>query len=264
MEETERKSDMLTFLAKKFIKDHENYADARVRGAYGKLCGALGIVWNVLLFAGKLLAGALSGSIAVTADAFNNLSDAGSSLITLLGFQQASKKPDREHPFGHGRVEYLAGLAVAAMILLMGVELLQTSARKIVSPEPSAFNLLSAGILAASVLVKLYMAAYNRKVAGLIHSEAMKAAASDSLSDAVSTTAVLLAMILGRYVSFNLDAWSGLAVSLLIIRAGFLAARDTVNPLLGKPPEPELIEQIESTVLAHEKVLGIHDLIVHD
>ncbi len=255
---------MIHLLARWLIKDSQNYSDPRVRTAYGVLCGAAGIFLNLVLFSGKLLAGTLSGSIAITADAFNNLSDAGSSVITLLGFKLAARKPDREHPFGFGRVEYLSGLAVSAIILLMGVELLKTSVRKIITPEPTSFSVLGAVILVASILIKLYMAFYNRRVGRLVRSEAMRATSTDSLSDAVSTSVVLAAMILSLLTSFNVDAWSGLAVSLMIICAGFGAARDTINPLLGQPPEPELIERIEKIVLSYPGILGIHDLIVHD
>lgn len=255
---------MIRLLSHWLIKDSQNYSDPRVRTAYGVLCGAVGIFLNLVLFAGKLLAGTLSGSIAITADAFNNLSDAGSSVITLLGFKLAARKPDREHPFGFGRVEYLSGLAVSAIILLMGVELLKTSVRKIITPEPTSFSVLGAAILGASILVKLYMAYYNRRVGRLVRSEAMRATSTDSLSDAVSTSVVLAAMILSLFTSFNVDAWSGLAVSLMIICAGFGAAKDTINPLLGQPPEPELIERIEKIVLSYPGILGIHDLIVHD
>ena len=255
---------MIRLLSHWLIKDSQNYSDPRVRTAYGVLCGAVGIFLNLVLFAGKLLAGTISGSIAITADAFNNLSDAGSSVITLLGFKLAARKPDREHPFGFGRVEYLSGLAVSAIILLMGVELLKTSVKKIVTPEPTSFSVLGAAILGASILVKLYMAYYNRRVGRLVRSEAMRATSTDSLSDAVSTSVVLAAMILSLLTSFNVDAWSGLAVSLMIICAGFGAAKDTINPLLGQPPEPELIERIEKIVLSYPGILGIHDLIVHD
>ena len=255
---------MIRLLSRWLIKDSQNYSDPRVRTAYGVLCGAVGIFLNLVLFAGKLLAGTLSGSIAITADAFNNLSDAGSSVITLLGFKLAARKPDREHPFGFGRVEYLSGLAVSAIILLMGVELLKTSVRKIITPEPTSFSVLGAVILCASILVKLYMAYYNRRVGRLVRSEAMRATSTDSLSDAVSTSVVLAAMILSLFTSFNVDAWSGLAVSLMIICAGFGAAKDTINPLLGQLPEPELIERIEKIVLSYPGILGIHDLIVHD
>ena len=255
---------MIRLLSSWLIKDSQNYSDPRVRTAYGVLCGAVGIFLNLLLFAGKLLAGTISGSIAITADAFNNLSDAGSSVITLLGFKLAARKPDREHPFGFGRVEYLSGLAVSAIILLMGVELLKTSVKKIVTPEPTSFSVLGAVILGASILVKLYMAYYNHRVGRMVRSEAMQATSTDSLSDAVSTSVVLAAMILSLFTSFNVDAWSGLAVSLMIICAGFGAAKDTINPLLGQLPEPELIERIEKIVLSYPGILGIHDLIVHD
>ena len=255
---------MIRLLSRWLIKDSQNYSDPRVRTAYGVLCGAVGIFLNLVLFAGKLLAGTLSGSIAITADAFNNLSDAGSSVITLLGFKLAARKPDREHPFGFGRVEYLSGLAVSAIILLMGVELLKTSVRKIITPEPTSFSVLGAAILVASILVKLYMAFYNRRVGRLVRSEAMQATSTDSLSDAVATAVVLAAMLIARLTSLNIDGWAGLAVSIFIIASGIGAARDTVNPLLGMPPDPELVERIKSEALSTRYVMGLHDLVVHD
>ncbi len=255
---------MLTFLAKLFIPDRENYKDPTVRTRYGLVCSALGIALNVLLFIGKYIAGVLSGSVAIAADAVNNLSDAGSSLISLFGFRMASKKPDPDHPFGHGRIEYLAGLAVSVLIILMGVELARSSIAKIISPEPVKAGVLSAAILLASIAVKVYMWAYNRSVSKKINSAAMAATATDSLSDTVSTAIVLLSMLIAWLTNVNIDGWVGVLVAVFILRAGFLAAKDTISPLLGQAPDKELVGDIERIVMSSKHVCGIHDLIVHD
>ena len=255
---------MIRLLARWLIPDRENVTSPAVRRAYGTLCGVVGIVLNILLFAGKLFAGQLSGSIAVTADAFNNLSDAGSSAVTLLGFRLAGRKPDTEHPFGHGRVEYISGLAVAGLILLMGVELAKSSVAKILHPEEVTFSLLALGILAASVGVKLYMWGYNRSVGRRIRSAAMEATAMDSLSDAASTAAVLLAMLVGKWTGLAVDGYVGLLVALFILFSAYKAARETLSPLLGQAPDPELVQEIRDIVAAHSAVQGIHDLVVHD
>ncbi|MDE7043128.1 MAG: cation diffusion facilitator family transporter [Oscillospiraceae bacterium] len=255
---------MIHFLAKHLIKDHENISSPAVRRAYGILCGCVGIGLNLLLFAGKLLAGILSRSIAVTADAVNNLSDAGSSVVTLLGFKLAAQEPDQDHPFGHGRLEYISGLVVSMVILLMGVELGKTSLEKILHPEPVDFSPVVAVILCASILVKLYMVLYNRRIGKRIHSAAMAATAADSLSDCLATSAVLLGTLAGHFLDLHIDGWCGAAVALFILWSGFGAARETINPLLGQPPSPEFVEQIRSLVRAQPQIIGIHDLIVHD
>ena len=255
---------MITLLARWFIPNRENTADPAVRRAYGTLCGAVGIVLNLLLAAGKFLAGTLAGSIAVTADAFNNLSDAGSSLITLLGFRLAGRRADAGHPYGHGRLEYVSGLAVAVVIILMAFELGKSAVGKILAPEPVSGGWLPAAILAAAIGVKLYMFCYNRAVAKRIGSAAMRAAAADSLSDCIATAVVLLSMGVSRLFAVNIDGWAGLAVALFILWTGIGAARDTLSPLLGQAPSPEFVREVTDTVLAHPEVLGIHDLIVHD
>lgn len=255
---------MIKLLTKLFIKDHENVANAAVRRAYGTMCGLYGIFLNLLLFAGKYFAGVISGSVAITADAFNNLSDAGSSIITLLGFAIAGKKPDLDHPFGHGRAEYLAGLALSAVIILMGFELAKSSFEKILHPEPINTGLLPALILVCSILVKFYMCLYNRSVGKKINSAAMQATAVDSLSDSVATTVVLLSMGIAYFFHVNIDGYAGLLVAVFIIYAGFNAAKDTVSPLLGQAPDPEFLQQIADIVTAHPEVVGIHDLVVHD
>ena len=255
---------MISLLAKKFIKNREDVTSPAVRQAYGMLCGIVGIGFNVLLFALKLLAGTLSGSIAITADAFNNLSDAGASIVTLLGFKLAGQKPDPEHPFGHGRLEYISGLIVSMVILLMGIELAKSAVEKILHPEAVEFTLLTGGILLASILVKLYMYLYNRAVGKKIGSAAMEATAMDSLSDCAATAAVLAATLIGHFTSLQIDGWCGIVVAALVLWAGIQAARDTISPLLGQPPAPEFVQRIEEIVLSSPVVQGIHDLIVHD
>ena len=255
---------MISLLAKWLIPNCDKVENSEVRRAWGALCGFVGIGLNLLLFAGKLAAGTLSGSIAVTADAFNNLSDAGSSVVTLLGFRLAGRKPDADHPFGHGRMEYISGLVVAGLILLMGAELAKSSFEKILHPEAVSFSWLAAAILLVSIGVKVYMYLYNKAVGKKIRSAAMSATATDSLSDTVATAAVLAAMLIGRLTNVQLDGWVGLLVALFILWSAVQAARDTVSPLLGQSPDPMLVKEIEALVMAHDTVVGVHDLVVHD
>ena len=255
---------MIDFLAKRFIKDYTNFSSPSVRRGYGVLCGCVGVGLNVLLFLGKLLAGALSGSIAVIADAVNNLSDAGSSVVTLLGFKLAAQDPDQDHPFGHGRLEYVSGLVVSMAILLMGVELAKGSVEKILHPEPVTFSPLVAGILLCSICVKLYMSFYNRSVGRRIDSAAMSATAADSLSDTLATTAVLLSTLAGHFWNLQIDGWCGVVVACFILWAGVNAAKETIDPLLGQPPTPEFVREVQKLVLSFPEIIGIHDLIVHD
>ena len=254
---------MITLFSRLFLKT-DGKSPAQLRTAYGTLAGIVGIFLNLLLFAGKFLAGVLSSSVAITADAFNNLSDAGSSVVTLLGFQLAGKKPDPDHPFGHGRMEYLSGLAVSLLILLMGVELVKSSVDKILHPAPVDSGWLVSLILCASIAVKLYMAWYNRQLGKKLNSAAMLATSADSLSDSVATLAVLIATLVSQAFGLMIDGWCGIVVSLFIFKAGIEAARETIDPLLGAPPSKELVERISTLVLSHDIVVGIHDLIVHD
>lgn len=255
---------MVDLLSKIFIKNRTEYGNAAVRKAYGTLCSVLGIFLNVLLFAGKYAAGVISGSIAITADAFNNLSDAGSSAISLLGFRLSGKKPDPHHPFGHGRIEYISGLAVAIMIVVMGVELFMSSVRKIAAPTPVEIGLLPAAILLVSILVKVYMFAYNRSIGRKISSAAMAATGTDSLSDSIATAVVLLSMGVSYLFDVNIDGYAGVLVALFILYAGAGVARDTLSPLLGQAPDPELVSKIEALVMSSPAVIGMHDLVVHD
>ena len=255
---------MLESILRRFVPDYANTGDKAVRERYGVLSGVTGIILNLLLFAGKLIAGLLAGAISVTADAFNNLSDAASSVVTLVGFRLAGQKADADHPFGHGRVEYLAGLIVSLLILLVGVELGKSSIEKILHPEETQLSVLTAGILAASILVKLWMGWFNSALAGRIKSEALRATATDSRSDAVATSAVLLGLILSRLLHLPLDGWIGVLVAVLILKAGLGSAKATLDPLLGQPPDPEEVRAIESLILSFPPISGIHDLVIHD
>ena len=231
---------------------------------YGNLAGIVGIICNVLLFAGKLLAGTLCGSVSVTADAVNNLSDASSSLVTLLGFRLAARPADEKHPYGHARMEYLSGLAVAVMILVIGVELVKSSVQKILHPETVEFSVLTAAVLTGSILLKLWMALFDRRLGKKISSAALIAAAADSRSDVIATGAVLLACVIGRLTGLMIDGWAGLLVALFILWSGVGVVKDTVDPLLGAKPDEELVRAIAYLMTSHVNILGFHDLMVHD
>lgn len=255
---------MVSILSKLLIKNYQNTSNPTVRQSYGMLCSFVGICLNILLFAGKFFAGALSHSIAITADAFNNLSDAASSIITLIGFKMAGQKPDPDHPFGHGRIEYISGLLVSVLILFMAFELLKSSIIKIISPVELSYSPLILIILMVSILVKIYMAYYNHRIGKIINSAAMKATATDSLSDTLATAVVLIATLISHFTGFTIDGYCGILVALFICYAGLQAAKDTVSPLLGQAPDPEFVKQIHEIVLSHEGIIGIHDLIVHN
>lgn len=235
-----------------------------VRQMCGTRAGGVGILLNTLLCLGKLLAGIITGSIAIIGDALNNLSDAASSVITLIGFRLAGQAADEEHPFGHGRMEYLAGLVVSMAILLMGFELGKSSVEKLLHPEELDFSWLAVVILAASVAVKVWMYFFNRTLAQKIGSETMAATAADSLSDSAATSVVLLATLVGHFFQWKIDGFAGLLVAVFILKTGWEAAKDTLDPLLGRPMDPELATDIDQLVLSHENILGIHDLVYHD
>ncbi|MCM1267086.1 MAG: cation diffusion facilitator family transporter [Bacteroidales bacterium] len=255
---------MIAFLARLFIADRTEYTDSRVRKKYGTLTGFVGILLNLLLFAGKFAAGALSGAISVTADAFNNLSDAGSSVISLAGFYAADKRPDSDHPFGHGRMEYISGLIVSLLIILMGFELGRSSVAKILRPENVNESALTVAVLAAAILIKLYMFAYNRVYGGRIKSAAMRATAVDSVSDAAATSVVLASVLVHRFAGINIDGYAGAAVSAFIIFAGIKSIKETTDPLLGRAPDKEYVGRIREIVLSYEEITGVHDILVHD
>lgn len=255
---------MTDLLLRLFVKNAGHTQDVQVRAAYGRLAGAVGIACNILLFAGKLIAGLLCGSVAVTADAVNNLSDAASSLVTLLGFRLSGRPADKEHPYGHARIEYLAGLVVAAMILLIGVELGKSSIGKIFAPEAVEFSWLTAAILLASILLKLWLSHFSGALGRRIDSTTLSAAAADSRNDVISTAAVLVGSVFGQWMSLPLDGYLGLAVAAFILYSGYGIARDTISPLLGRTPDAQLVGQLSALILSDEKVLGMHDLMVHD
>ena len=255
---------MITLLSRLFIPDHEKTDLPEVRRRYGVLSGTVGIFLNLILFAGKLSAGLLVRSVAVTADAFNNLSDAASSVITLIGFKLAGKRADRDHPFGHGRVEYIAGLLISISIIMVGADLAKSSLDRIVSPVQTVFSGAAAAVLAASIAVKLYMFCYNRNLAEAIDSVALRSTAMDSISDCAATSAVLLCQFMSAKLGLHLDGWCGLAVSLFILHTGIRSAFDTVSPLLGQAPDPALTAKIEEIVLHTEGILDMHDLMIHD
>ncbi len=255
---------MFSILSRIFIKDYKNTSDATVRRAYGELASILGIVLNIFLFIGKYMAGFISGSIAIMADAFNNLTDAGSSIITLIGFKYAGKKADEEHPFGHGRIEYVAGFIVSMAIIMVGIELLKSSIDKILHPSVVETSMASFVVLIMAIAVKMYMSFYNTKVGDKINSPTMKATALDSFTDTIATFVVMVSMLISKYAHINIDGYCGVLVALFIMYAGYGAAKDTMTPLIGKSPSKEFVKEIESIVMAHEEILGMHDLVVHD
>lgn len=255
---------MTKLLVKLFLKDSNDINNPITRSKYGYLSGFVGIIVNILLFGGKLIGGILSSSIAIIADAFNNLSDAGSSVITLVGFKMAVKPADNEHPFGHGRIEYISAFIISVIIIFMGVEIGKTSISKILHPKDVNFSSLSLIILIVSVLVKLWLGLFNHKLGALINSETMKATAMDSLSDMISTTTVIVGILITKYLGVNIDGYLGIIVALFILFSGISASKETINKLLGEAPDKEFINQISSVVLSHSEIIGIHDLIVHN
>ncbi|MBR3949118.1 MAG: cation transporter [Oscillospiraceae bacterium] len=255
---------MTKLLLRLFVKDPENTGDPAVRAAIGTLSGAVGIGCNVLLFLMKLLVGTLSGSVSITADAMNNLSDASGSIVTLIGFKMADKPADSHHPYGHARAEYLSGLAVAVLILFIGLELVKSSLARIFSPSPVDFTPAVAGVLIASIAVKLWMALFNRTLGRRIGSTALLATAADSRNDCIATAAVLAAGLLEHFLRIPMDGWFGLGVAGFILYSGWNLARDTVSPLLGENADPDLRRKIVDYVESQPLVLGYHDLMVHD
>ena len=255
---------MTSLLIKLFIKDYKNTEDKKVRAKYITLGSVGGIVFNIILFIIKLLAGLISNSVSVIADAFNNLSDMASSVITYIGYKLSMKPADKEHPFGHGRMEYMSATLVSALIILVGFELLKSSFEKIINPTETTFNTVAIIILISSIVIKFYMFFFNKTLGKKVNSSALTATAFDCLGDVVSTSAVLVSAIIGIIFKINIDAFVGLAVSIMIIYAGIKSIKETLDPLLGMPPEEEMVKGIEATVLEYDDFTGIHDLIVHN
>lgn len=255
---------MTQLLIRLFIRDHKNVQDTTVRTSYGKLSGWVGIVCNLLLCAGKFIVGFISGSVSITADAANNLSDASSSIISLFGFKLAEKEADEDHPYGHARYEYISGFIIAVLVLFIGVELLKSSIGKIIEPTAVEFSWVTIGVLAGSILVKLWMMLFNTKIGKLINSQALTATAADSRNDCISTLAVLVAALISHFASVELDGWMGILVAAFILYSGINLVREAMSPLLGKAPEPEMVEDIRRRIMEYDDVLGTHDLMVHD
>lgn len=255
---------MINFIIKSFIKDYENVKDTSVREAYGKLGSVVGILANIILSISKIVIGTIFNSISITADGVNNLSDAGSSVVTFIGFKMSGKPADKDHPFGHARIEYLTGLAVGAIILLLGVELIKSSVDKIRNPEVTVFSWTMVCVLALSIAIKLWLSFFNSRLADRISSSAMKATAMDSRNDVISTAAVLASLFIAKFSGFEIDGYMGVIVALFILYSGFSILKDILNPLLGEMPDSGFIEKIENKILSYKGIINIHDLVVHN
>lgn len=254
---------MTKFLVKLFIKNSDDINNPAVRNKYGSFGGCVGIFLNLCLFTGKFFAGMITGSVSISADAFNNLSDAGSSIVTLVGFKMAGKPADNEHPFGHGRFEYISGFLISMIIILMGFEIGKTSVEKIIHPENVTFSMLSLSILIISVLVKLWMCFFNTQLGKMINSQTMKATAMDSLNDVLATSAVIVGVLISHFKGINIDGYLGVAVALFILFTGISTAKGMLNQLLGEAPDKEFINDIKAFVLSYDEIIGVHDVIVH-
>lgn len=252
------------FLVKTFIKDAENIKDPKVRNKYGTLGGIVGIIINFILFLIKFFVGMLVGSIAISADAFNNLSDAASSVITIIGFKMANKPPDAEHPFGHGRIEYLSALIVAFLVMLVGVQFVKSSIERILNPTTITFEIIPFILLLVSIGFKFWLSSFNKFVGNKINSSALKAAATDALGDVFTSSTVVLSFLLAKFTTFPLDGYIGVLVALAILYAGFSLVKETLNPLLGEAPDPEMVNEICEKVLSYPLISGVHDLIIHN
>lgn len=255
---------MTNWLTKKFINDYENIRDPNVRTAYGKFSGKVGIFCNVLLFLLKLIIGTVSGSVSITADALNNLSDAASSVISLIGFRMAEKPADDDHPYGHARYEYLSALTVSVMIIIIGVELFKTSLKKVIAPTDVSFSIVTVVILLFSIVLKLWMSIFNSSIGKKINSSTLKATSQDSRNDVITTSVVLIASLISYFANINLDGWMGIAVALFILYSGIILVKETLDPLLGKAPDPAFVDYIQRKIMSYDGVLGTHDLMVHD
>lgn len=251
-------------IIKKFITNSDNYNDKKVRNSYGKFSSVVGIIVNVFLFLIKLLAGVLSLSVAIIADSMNNLSDASSSIISLLGFRLAEKPADDDHPYGHGRYEYISALTIAVFILTIGIELLKSSFDKVINPTDTLITWLSIVILVISIFAKLFLYSFNKKLGKKIKSNTLVAAAIDSRNDSISTTAILISSLIMMFTSVNIDGYVGIIVAILILISGVKMVKETLDPLLGTKPDKELVESIYSKIISYDNILGAHDIILHD
>ena len=252
------------FLVKSFVKDNENVKDNKVRNSYGTLGGIVGIIINSMLFALKFSVGSLVGSIAITADAFNNLSDAASSVVTIAGFKMANKPPDAEHPFGHGRIEYISALIVAFMVMFVGVQFVKSSFQRIINPETITFELIPFILLLISISFKFWLSLFNKFIGNKISSSALKAAGTDALGDVFTSSTVVLSFLLSKFTTLPIDGYIGILIALAILYAGFSLVRETINPLLGEAPDPILVSDLQDMILSYDMISGVHDLIVHN
>lgn len=252
------------FLVKKFIKNHDDIQNVKVRNSYGFLGGVVGILTNLILFTIKLSVGLLTSSISITADAFNNLSDAASSIITILGFKLSSMPADKEHPFGHGRIEYISALIVAFMVMLVGVQFVKSSFEKIINPESVTFELIPFILLLLSIFLKVWLSRFNKYIGNIINSSALKAASVDALGDVFTSSCVAVSFLAAKFTTLPIDGYMGMGVALFIVYSGFNLIRETLNPLLGEAPDPELVDAINTKVMSYENILGTHDLIIHN
>jgi cation diffusion facilitator family transporter len=252
------------FLVSRFVKNPENISDSKVRDSYGYLGGIVGIIVNIILFSIKLSVGLIVKSIAVTADAFNNLSDALSSVITIAGFKLASKPADAEHPFGHGRLEYISGLIVAFMVILVGFEFTKSSFDRIRNPEPITFEFVPFALITISIFAKVWLSRFNKYIGKTINSSALQASSLDALGDVITSSTVALSLLLSKWISFPIDGYIGILVSLFILYSGYSLIKETMNPLLGEAPEPEFVEEIKNEILSYDCITGVHDLIIHN
>lgn len=252
------------FLVKMFIKNSDDIKNPKVRNAYGSLAGIVGIVINVILFSIKFIVGLAVGSIAISADGFNNLSDAGSSIITIVGFKLADKPADKEHPFGHGRIEYLSALIVAFLVMLVGFEFIKTSFGRILNPSTITFEIIPFLFLIISIFFKFWLFVFNRKIGNKINSGALKAAATDCLGDVFTSTTVVISFLLSKFISFPLDGYMGIIVAFAILISGYKLVKETLNPLLGESPSKELVDSIKNKLLSYQHISGVHDLIIHN
>ena len=252
------------FLVKSFVKNYDNVSDIKVRGAYANLAGIVGIVTNTLLFIIKLSVGLLSNSVSILADAFNNLSDAASSIITIVGFKMANKPADAEHPFGHGRIEYITAMIVSFMVMLVGIQFVKTSFQKIINPTLVTFELLPFILLLISIGFKFWLSKFNKTIGNKINSSTLKATATDAMGDVFTSTTVVISFLLSKFTTFPIDGYIGIVVALAIVYSGFSLIKETLSPLLGEPPDPVLVSDITDMVMSYDNITGIHDLIVHN
>ena len=252
------------FLVKKFIKNSEDIKSEKVRSAYGILGGVVGIIVNLILFATKLTVGVVASSIAIMADAFKNLSDAASSIVTIIGFKMADKPADAEHPFGHGRMEYISALIVAFMVMLVGIQFIKSSFERILNPVSITFEFIPFILLLVSILFKLWLSRFNKFVGNTINSSALKAASVDALGDVFTSSCVTISFLASKFTSFPIDGYFGLIVAVFIVYSGYTLIKETINPILGEAPDPELVNNIKDLVLSYEHITGVHDLIVHN